>query len=121
MVYCLNLDRNACVKTLVGHSDAVWDVKAHPTMPWVLSASADGSLKLWDVSNFSLKSTFWYGGSKPNSGDSEFKAPTSICWGNNFICAANRDSTVNILDVESREVKLKLNSCTTFGIKYLSR
>ena len=108
-------DRNSCVKTLVGHSDAVWDVKAHATMPLLLSASADGTLKLWDVTNFGLTTTYWYSGTKSDS-NSEFKSPTSICWGSHFICAAYRDSTVKIFDVESGAVKLNLNSSTTFGI-----
>ncbi|RKP02668.1 hypothetical protein CXG81DRAFT_17721 [Caulochytrium protostelioides] len=40
------------VQTLVGHTDAVWRVKAHPApslVRLVASASADGTVKLWSI------------------------------------------------------------------------
>ena len=112
----LLIDRNVCIKTLVGHSDAVWDVEAHLTMPLILSASADGTLKLWDVGAFGLKSTYFYNGPKQEL-YSEFKVPTSVCWAQNSILAAYRDSTVKVFDTESRQLKLNLISATTFGTK----
>lgn len=32
----------------VGHSDIIWDLKVHPLRPLLLSASADGSWKIWN-------------------------------------------------------------------------
>ena len=34
---------------LAGHKDAIWDLATHPTEPRVLSASADGSIGLWNI------------------------------------------------------------------------
>ncbi|KNE67113.1 hypothetical protein AMAG_12188 [Allomyces macrogynus ATCC 38327] len=32
-----------------GHTDAVWDLKAHPSEPFLASCSADGTVRLWDT------------------------------------------------------------------------
>eukprot|EP00002_Diphylleia_rotans_P009355 TRINITY_DN1947_c0_g2_i1.p1 TRINITY_DN1947_c0_g2~~TRINITY_DN1947_c0_g2_i1.p1 ORF type:complete len:675 (+),score=143.54 TRINITY_DN1947_c0_g2_i1:58-2082(+) len=32
----------------IGHSDAIWSLDTHPIQPFVLSASSDGTVKLWD-------------------------------------------------------------------------
>eukprot|EP01137_Pigoraptor_chileana_P033341 Opistho-2@24065 len=40
-------DPLVCMTTLVGHTDAIWDVSSHPIHAVVLSASADGSCRVW--------------------------------------------------------------------------
>jgi striatin 1/3/4 len=37
-------------RTLVGHTDAIWDLDAHPTSDQLLSASADGTVRVWSLS-----------------------------------------------------------------------
>ena len=34
-------------KKLEGHTDAVWDIAAHPSANVCISASADGTVKIW--------------------------------------------------------------------------
>ncbi|KAJ3275906.1 hypothetical protein HDV01_006772 [Terramyces sp. JEL0728] len=92
--------------TLVGHSDAVWQIKPHPAAPLLISASADGSLKLWDINSESpaLKSTFWYNGFTKSS-LSQFESPTSVCWGNaNTVIAAYKNSVVKAFDIQTGTV-----------------
>jgi striatin 1/3/4 len=47
-------------RTLVGHTDVIWDLDAHPMNTWLLSAAADGSCRMWDVmATDPLKSSFF--------------------------------------------------------------
>lgn len=47
------------VRTFVGHSDVVWSVATHPTnTQLVVSASADGTCRLWDTSMDKCKQVF---------------------------------------------------------------
>lgn len=110
-------DTSSKVHTLIGHSDAVWQIQPHMTAPLLLSCSADGSLKLWDVtlSNMHLKSTFWYNGPKTQASLTVFESPTSACWGNgNFLVAAYRNSVVKVFDAETRAITLMMASNLTF-------
>jgi striatin 1/3/4 len=109
------------IKRYVGHSDAIWDVKAHPTAPLLLSASADGSLKLWDIQKSVLRSTFWYTGSTKKE-LSKFESPTSICWkDSNTFYSSFRNSIVSALDVETRLIKITLRGDETFGTLWLTK
>ncbi|KAJ3000205.1 hypothetical protein HDV02_000118 [Globomyces sp. JEL0801] len=90
-----------CIHTLVGHSDIVWDIAAHSTSPRLLSASADGTVKLWNVSNESsaLVSTLWYNGlGKSNTNDNQI--PTSMAWVSEKTMAASyRNSAIQMFDL----------------------
>jgi striatin 1/3/4 len=44
------------VTTLLGHTDAIWDFKLLPdTAPFLASASADGTVKLWNTEDEQLQ------------------------------------------------------------------
>jgi striatin 1/3/4 len=106
---------------LVGHSDAVWEIELHETAPLLISASADGSLKLWDIQNFALKSTYWFSGAVKSAG-SVFESPTSVCWNNSkSLLASYKNSIVNVVDVETRSISFAFDSNKTFGLIYLIR
>jgi striatin 1/3/4 len=114
-------DRSIAVHTLVGHSDAIWEVQPHRVAPLLLSASADGSLKLWDIQNPGLKATYWYSGSTKGSASS-FESPTSICWtSSSSMIASYRNSVVKSFDMETRAVHVQFDSNDTFGIVQLIR
>jgi WD40 repeat protein len=114
-------DRTIAVHTLVGHSDAIWEVSPHLVAPLLLSASADGSLKLWDVQNPGLKTTYWYGGGIKGSASS-FESPTSICWSTtSSLIASYRNSVVKSFDMETRAVNVQFESNDTFGSRKLTR
>jgi len=36
------------VRTMEGHTDAIWSISHHPHLPHILSASSDGTIRLWD-------------------------------------------------------------------------
>jgi striatin 1/3/4 len=120
-LYCsFNVDTNCKLHTLIGHSDAVWEVKPHMHLPIVLSCSADGSLKLWDVnsSSASLKSTIWFSGTSQNV-SSELDLPTSTTWGNgNYLVASYRNSIVKIFDAETGANTLSFASDEAFSKVY---
>lgn len=42
---------------LVGHTDAVWALSAHPSAPLLVSASADGTCRLWNVNSATVQHT----------------------------------------------------------------
>jgi coatomer subunit beta' len=51
----------ACVQTLEGHTSNVSAVCFHPELPVIVSASEDGSVKLWHSTTYRLEQTINYG------------------------------------------------------------
>ncbi|KAL0707013.1 hypothetical protein Bca4012_073439 [Brassica carinata] len=50
IIRVINVNDKMVYKTLVGHEDSVSEIKTHPMIPQlVLSASKDGSVRLWNV------------------------------------------------------------------------
>jgi len=47
IVFFSYLDASILQTRLLSHTDAVWGLSAHSTKPYVLSCSADGTVKLW--------------------------------------------------------------------------
>ena len=45
------------VAKLEGHTDAVWDLAVHPFQSLVLSASADATIRLWNIEEGSSSSS----------------------------------------------------------------
>jgi WD40 repeat protein len=37
------------LRTLQGHTDNIWSLDCHPQLPMLVSASADGSIGLWQA------------------------------------------------------------------------
>jgi striatin 1/3/4 len=107
--YSINLDSKACVSTLVGHSDAVWQIELSSLHSMLVSASADGSLKLWDLSKRGLKATYWY--DALGSGD-DLQTPTSVCWSENSegFSAAYRNGAVKYFDATTGQSNVILAS-----------
>ncbi|KAI8380528.1 WD40-repeat-containing domain protein [Choanephora cucurbitarum] len=76
-------DPSLSIATYVGHTDAIWDFRLspHEQHDLLASASADGTVKIWDTqSNTSLlKSSWTYDGINEDS-ISEKIAPTSLAF-----------------------------------------
>ena len=111
------LDTSLKIHTLIGHSDAVWEIQPHRSESLLLSCSADGTLKLWDVtmSNASLKSSFWYHGVRQEF-VSDFEVPTSVCWGSgNDLISSYRNSIIKVFDAETHVNTLAFESDKSFG------
>ncbi|KAL7746553.1 1,2-dihydroxy-3-keto-5-methylthiopentene dioxygenase [Sorochytrium milnesiophthora] len=91
----------------VGHSDVVWDVKVHPYLPVLASASADGTVKLWltDLKSSPLRHTI----SHPFSSRSAASAtlhpnPTSLDFVQTdlkHLAVAYQNSSLKIYDTET--------------------
>ncbi|KAI8339260.1 WD40-repeat-containing domain protein [Chlamydoabsidia padenii] len=43
------VDPSLYITSFVGHTDAIWDFKLSPTRPLLASASADGTVKIWNT------------------------------------------------------------------------
>lgn len=109
-------DPSIAITTLVGHSDAVWDIQPHRVASLLISASADGSMKLWDVQNPGLKSTYWYGGATKSTSADE--SPTSVCWVNsNQFVTSFKNSIIKLFDMESRAALHQFESNQSYGIE----
>jgi WD40 repeat protein len=83
----------------------------------LVSASGDGSLKLWDAKK-GLRSTFWYGGGQKTE-LTEFESPTSVKFHEKGIIASYRNSGLSLFDIETRNVLSRFDSNKTFGILLL--
>lgn len=125
--------------TLVGHTDAVWDLLLVKDERVLVTCGAEGRVKVWDVSPNALPSsseagagaekeggkliTQWgYNGSGAETGTTEEKvdAPgaTSMAMIKTdlrMIAVAYRDSVVKIFDLESGKETARLPSDTTYG------
>lgn len=69
-----------CVRTLSGHTDAVWSLGLHPHVDVLASAAADGTIRLWNTraempSGEVLESEVL---TRPAEGDAQ--SPTSVVW-----------------------------------------
>ena len=58
------LDPSLNLATYVGHTDAIWDFKLSPFNNLLASASADGTIKIWNTQTTGslLKSTLTFDG-----------------------------------------------------------
>ena len=51
----------ACIQTLDGHSHNISSVAFHPELPLVMTASEDGTVKMWHSTTYRLENTLNYG------------------------------------------------------------
>ncbi|ORY01712.1 WD40 repeat-like protein [Basidiobolus meristosporus CBS 931.73] len=114
-----------CYHVLVGHSDSVWDVKLLPgqNSHKIASASADGTVKIWDVEHrlTILQSSIGYDGVNVG-GDSilmdEYSTnPTSIEFSHsepNKLMVAYQNSIIRLFDIETGQPVLNFNSDATY-------
>lgn len=103
----------------IGHSDVVWDLKIHPLIQLLASASADGTVKLWDASTCknALKTTITYNGVPNDSQDASLPKPISL----NFLpsdykkmIVSYQDSSMKMFDIEKGKEILSFKSKETY-------
>ena len=51
----------SCIQTLEGHSNNVCSVLFHPRLPVLVSASEDGTVRLWHATTYRAETTLNYG------------------------------------------------------------
>ncbi|KAK9707681.1 1,2-dihydroxy-3-keto-5-methylthiopentene dioxygenase [Basidiobolus ranarum] len=111
----------------IGHTDSIWDMRLHPEQSGgtrlIASASADGTVKLWDVENNSspLKSSIGYdginAGGEINGMDKYSPNPTSIEFSHselNKLMIAYQNSIIRLFDIETGQPILNFNSDSTY-------
>jgi striatin 1/3/4 len=100
--------------TFIGHTDIVWSIKAHASLPIIASSSADGTVKLWNHQklNDPLLSNL------TNEKDGKLITPTSIEFlptNSNHIVVSYADSSIKLFDIETSKEVLNFESQGTYG------
>jgi striatin 1/3/4 len=107
--------------TLVGHTDAVWDLALVRNETTLVSCGAEGSIKVWDVSGNELggklKGSWGYNGSESESpgdgpGATSLEAVKTDL---RTIAVAFRDAIVKLFDLETGKETGRLNSDISYG------
>lgn len=121
-------DASIHLATLSGHTNAVWALALVGDGTLLASASADGTVKLWDTAKATtgeepLVRSWDYGevaaGKRKKAAPSP--APTSLAAvGTDRVAVAYQDSVVKIFDVDSGKEVLRLKSDHTFGARLSS-
>jgi striatin 1/3/4 len=107
-----------------GHTDAIWDVSLHPLRPLLATASADGTVKIWNTDELGspLKLSWGYYGADSED-ESKNIVPTSVdvCYSDmRKLAVAWQDSVVKLFDAETGQETLRFKSDDTYGAFNLS-
>ena len=104
------------IRTMSGHTDAVWDVAVHPNREALLfSASSDGTVKIWNhkrLSNPCLQTIMH------PSGDSQY-IPTSLtvlATDSTQLLVAYNDSSISVVDIETSEILHTMKTPSSSGV-----
>ncbi|KAL1917216.1 uncharacterized protein VTP21DRAFT_4872 [Calcarisporiella thermophila] len=111
-------DPSLQITTYVGHTDAIWDIRAFPIhvegRPYLIaSASADGTVKLWDTNaeKSPLRSSILY------AQDTNSPVPTSIEFCHTDlkkILVAYSNSVIKMFDLETSQCVSTFESASTY-------
>ncbi|KAG1143109.1 hypothetical protein G6F37_011276 [Rhizopus arrhizus] len=115
------VDPSLNLATYVGHTDAIWDFKLSPFNNLLASASADGTIKIWNTQTTGslLKSTLTFDGilSSDELHDKRV-SPTSLdfCqYDDNKLTASYSNAKIRVYDIETGQVAVTLkNSDETY-------
>ncbi|KAH8928180.1 WD40 repeat-like protein [Atractiella rhizophila] len=110
-------DPSMKITTLVGHSDAIWDMALLPFKNLLATSSADGTVKVWSTETLKnpLKSSWDYRGAG-GEGEEKQLAPTSVAVVNSDmkkLAVGWQDSVVRLFDLETGRMVLKFKSDET--------
>lgn len=100
-------DRNiAIAKTLTGHTSFVNDLIVSPDSRLLMSASADKTIKVWDLQTGELLKTL--------TGATSFVNALTITLDGSFLIGASADKTIRVWDLQTGELTNTLRGHTSF-------
>lgn len=122
-------DHSRARATLVGHTDAVWDLALLREDTLLVSGGSDGVVKVWDLSSstsaskptWALKSSWGYNGTAVDGATSDSTADNGVTSLDGIktdlkkVAVAYQNAIVKIFDVDSGVELLKLASDSTYG------
>ncbi|CAG8481356.1 9982_t:CDS:10 [Diversispora eburnea] len=120
------VDPSLNLTTYIGHTDAIWDLRLFPihfqSTQLLASASADGTVKIWDTEaeGSPLKSTLYYYGNNSReiiNGRPPAPIPTSVDFVHSDlkkIAVSFQNSIIKLFDVETGQDVLTFESNETY-------
>ncbi|WP_204102141.1 MULTISPECIES: protein kinase [Spirulina sp. CCY15215] len=93
-------------KTLTGHTSFINDLAISPDSRLLISASADKTIKVWELETGKLLKTL--------TGNTSFVNALAITFDGNFLIAASADKTIRIWNLETGAIVKTLNRHTSF-------
>ena len=57
-MYIWDIIKGNCIKKIFGHVGWIWSVKFSPCKNFLITASNDGVIKIWNVKNFELVKSY---------------------------------------------------------------
>lgn len=96
----------AIAKTLTGHTSFINDLAISPDSRLLISASADKTIKVWELETGKLLKTL--------AGNTSFVNAVAMTLDGNFLIAASADKTIKIWDLETGEIAKTLSGHTSF-------
>ncbi|KAG9295235.1 hypothetical protein G9A89_000058 [Geosiphon pyriformis] len=120
------VDTSLNLNTYIGHSDAIWDIRLFPlrnlNTQLLASASADGTVKIWDtnIEGSALKTSWSYYGSNSGklvNGEGRPPIPTSVDFVHTDlkrIAVSYRNSIIKMFDIETGQCVVEFKSDETY-------
>ncbi len=97
------------IKNVGGHSDEVFKVIAHPSLPLLLTASADKSVRSWDTEKLSNLKTF--------QGLTDFVYALAVSADGKQVAAGSYDGEVRVWTISDATLVKAFNASPGFGAK----
>lgn len=106
------IDPSFCLGTFVGHTDIVWQVKAHYEREIIASISADATVKIWNTNSQNPLLSSWTGNEEKSIVPTSFDfVPNNP---NQMIVSFN-DSSLRLYDMEKGTAITTFDSQATYG------
>eukprot|EP00775_Hariotina_reticulata_P003983 gene3983-4236_t len=110
-----------CVHTLEGHTHNISAVAFHPELPVILSASEDGSIRMWHATTYRLENTLNYGMERVWA-VGVMKGSNSVCFGFDegvAVVKIGREEPVASMDNSGKIIWARHNEIQTVNVKSL--
>ena len=109
----------ACIQTLDGHGHNISSVAFHPELPLVITASEDGTVKMWHSTTYRLESTLNYGMERAWA-IATIRGSNSVAFGYDEGCvmiSMGREEPLASMDASGKVIWARHNEIQTVNIK----